>query len=190
MRAVNPMEDQLIDPADVRRLLTAADVELRAAISLGYYAGLSSLEMASLWWADVDFKLKAVRIGRGLGVRLRVVPMHPALQAQLSALRKRSGGREVFEAPQAITRLREKLRAISEPLGLGHVCFRDFQLRFRELSQRASEMVAVMAFMVGNKKARKYVLYTKLGRMRRIELDKFRRVISCFSDLLHPGEAK
>lgn len=184
------MENQLIDPADVLRLLTVAEVELRAAISLGYYAGLSSLEMASLWWADVDFKQKAVRIGRGLGVRLRVVPMHPALQVQLSALRKRTGGREVFAAPMAVTRLREKLRAISEPLGLGHVCFRDFQLRFRELSQRASEMVAVMAFMVGDKKARTYVLYTRAGRMRRIELDKFRRIIGCFGDLLQHGEAK
>ncbi len=178
--------NELIELRDVSRLIHSADDELRVAILLGYYAGLSSLETTSLRWDDVDLRGGVVRVGRGLGVQVRKIPLHAALQEQLHIYHRerQRGGRKLFASPQAVTRLREKLRALGEPIGLGHVCFRDFQNRFFDMSKVASETCAVYAALAGHDRPRSYILYTKTGRMRNIELSCFRQLIDCFTNLL------
>jgi integrase len=75
-------------PEQVQLLLNAAEPEWTTAILLGYYAGLRMSDAVTLEWSSVDFAGNRLVIDVHKTGDTIEVPLHPTLQAHLSALAK------------------------------------------------------------------------------------------------------
>lgn len=71
---------RVVDRADVWHRHHAGKRERdRLLLALFAYAGLRRAELLGLDWEDVDLARRLLRVRRGKGGRMRVVPIHPAL---------------------------------------------------------------------------------------------------------------
>ncbi len=68
---------------DVARLLAAADLKARAALSVAYGAGLRAAEVVSLKIADIDSQRMLIRVDEGKGKKDRYAKLSPILQRLL-----------------------------------------------------------------------------------------------------------
>jgi integrase len=86
------VERLLFSPTQVQMLLDAADAEWRLAILFGYYCGLRLGDAVSLTWANVDFNKNQLEFKQHKTGKKLEIPLHPSLQAHLSALAGDVGG--------------------------------------------------------------------------------------------------
>ena len=68
---------------DVARLLAAADLKARAALSVAYGAGLRAAEVVSLKIADIDSQRMLIRVDEGKGKKDRYAKLSPVLHRLL-----------------------------------------------------------------------------------------------------------
>jgi integrase len=109
---------------EVQKLVDAAPDHLRRAILLSYYLGLrpGARELFALTWQDVDIEgaTVLVRSAHKGGLKLRMVPIHPGLVAQLQAWKSSDKG----EGPlisydgRAIASLRRSFRTAKARAGI------------------------------------------------------------------------
>lgn len=101
-----------ISRADLHRLLSTLDWDLRRAVALGAYSGLRVSEAASLDWSDVDTETRRLRV-TGKGQKTRLVGLSPVL---LDAIAPDVGGNVVAAGgvPYSAAALQRKVnRAIA-----------------------------------------------------------------------------
>lgn len=72
-----------IGRADLLRILSHADPDVRRAVCLGAYAGLRVSEAAALDWADVDQESRRIYVRAGKGDKDRAVGLPPLLLDEL-----------------------------------------------------------------------------------------------------------
>lgn len=108
---IAPAED-----AAVAEALSRADVDDRAILTLSAFAGLRAAEVASLDWADVDFRRRTITVRRGKGGHTRVVGLSEPVRVALDALPHRHGplirradGRPGPNAPYQISKRASRL---------------------------------------------------------------------------------
>jgi integrase len=91
-------EVEVFTPAEFRRLLEAADEELRPAIAVGGLAGLRVAEIARLDWRSIKLDERVIVVGGDIAktASRRVVPIGEALAAWLTPHKKPFG--RVFPA--------------------------------------------------------------------------------------------
>jgi integrase len=82
----------IFTPEQVQWLLDAATPEWKTAILAAYYCGLRLGDAVMLGWSNVDFVANELKITQRKTGEAVEVPLHPSLQAHLSAIAKDDTG--------------------------------------------------------------------------------------------------
>jgi integrase len=89
---------QIFTPAEITRLLAAAEPDFVASLAIGAFAGLRSAEIVRLEWSDIDLQARHIVVGasRSKTATRRIVPISDNLFAWLSAHETVRKGRLVW----------------------------------------------------------------------------------------------
>ena len=179
----NPAADTVLDkvknaapieiytPAEIRRLLAAADDALKPALALQAFAGLRSEEVLRLEWRDVKFSRGHIELGadKTKTASRRLVPISANLRAWLESSAKKSGKvfpqkSFVFHKLHRAAAAATEIKAEGNRAALAPVELKKNALRHSFISYRVAEIndVPKVALEAGNSPAMIFQHYREL----------------------------
>jgi integrase len=169
IRNAAPIE--IYSPAEMRRLLAAADDTLKPALALQAFAGLRSEEVMRLDWRDVKFSRGHIELGadKTKTASRRLVPISANLRAWLAAHGKKSGKvfpqkSSLFHKLHRAAAAATEIKAAGNRAALPPVKLKKNALRHSFISYRVAEIndVPKVALEAGNSPAMIFQHYREL----------------------------